>query len=105
MENIRHRAEPIQERDDASEATLVDGTFEAKVALVHFHDPCRDFAMSAASFSHPDHFQEAFNPQERQELLDEDTAAFSGVTGILIFVIGVGVALAAFSVAVIFAMS
>lgn len=61
--------------------------------------------MSAVSFPQHDHFAEAFNSQERQELLDEDSAAFSGVTGILISVITAGVLLAAFSLVVILAMS
>ena len=61
--------------------------------------------MSAASFPQPDYFQDSFNPQERQELLDEDTAAFSAVTRILIAVIAAGVLLAAFSVVLIFAVS
>ncbi len=61
--------------------------------------------MSAISFPKQDHFQEAFNAEERQQLLDEDTSAFSGVTGILMFVIAVGVALAAFSLVVIMAMN
>jgi hypothetical protein len=60
--------------------------------------------MSAVSFPNRDYVQEAFNAQERQELLDDDTAAFSSVTGILMFVIGGGVLLAAFTVAVILAM-
>jgi len=59
--------------------------------------------MSAASFPNHDYFPEPFNAQERQELLDEDTAAFRGVTGILMFVIAVGVMLAIFTVAVILA--
>ena len=59
--------------------------------------------MSAASFPQHDYFQETFNAQERQELLDEDTAAFTGVTGILMFVIAAGVMLAVFTVAVILA--
>jgi hypothetical protein len=65
----------------------------------------REFAMSATSWQQQDYFQEAFQPEERQELLNEDTAAFSGVTGILMFVIGVGVVLAAFSLLIILAMS
>jgi hypothetical protein len=65
----------------------------------------RDLAMSAASVPQHDYFQESFSSQERQELLDEDTAAFSGVTGILMFVIAAGVALAVFTVGVILATS
>lgn len=61
--------------------------------------------MSATSWQQQDYFQEAFQPEERQELLNEDTAAFSGVTVILMFVIGVGVVLAAFSLLIILAMS
>lgn len=59
--------------------------------------------MSAGNIPQHDYFQEVFNSQERQELLDEDTAAFSGVTGILMFVIATGVLLAAFTVMLIFA--
>jgi hypothetical protein len=62
-------------------------------------------AMSAISFPQHDHVQEAFNAEERQLLLDEDSAAFSGVTGILIAVIAAGVILAALSVALILAMA
>ena len=61
--------------------------------------------MSVVSFPDNDHFQESFDSRERQELLDEDTAAFSSVTGILIFVIAIGVLLAAFTVALILATS
>lgn len=57
--------------------------------------------MSVGSFSQQDHILEAFDAQERQQLLDEDSAAFSGVTGILIFMIAAGVGLAALTLGII----
>jgi hypothetical protein len=60
--------------------------------------------MASVSFQEHDLWQESFNLQERQELLDEDTAAFSGVTGILLFVVTGGLVLGVFSVLVILAL-
>ena len=54
--------------------------------------------MSTVSFPQHDLWQESFDDQERQQLVDEDTAAFSGVTGILMFVVSAGLVLGALSV-------
>jgi hypothetical protein len=54
--------------------------------------------MSSVSFPQHDLWQDSFNAQERQHLLDEDTAAFSGVTGILMLVVSAGLLLGAISV-------
>lgn len=43
-------------------------------------------------------WQERFNRNEQQELMHADTEAFSNVTGILLFVVCVGVVLATISV-------
>ena len=53
-----------------------------------------------ATLPAPEHnlWRQCFNVAERQELLDEDTAAFSRVTGILLVVVTVGVLLAMLSV-------
>jgi len=60
--------------------------------------------MSTVSFQEHDLWQESFQADERQHLLDEDTAAFSSVTGILLFVVSAGLLLGVFSVLVILAM-
>lgn len=60
--------------------------------------------MSSVSFPQRDLWQDRFNAQERQQLLDEDTSAFSGVTGILMLVVSAGLVLGALSVLVILAM-
>jgi hypothetical protein len=60
--------------------------------------------MSTVSFPQHDLWQESFDAQERQQLLDEDAAAFSGVTGILMLVVSAGLVLGALSVLAILAL-
>jgi len=45
-----------------------------------------------------------FNAAEQQRLLDEDSQAFAGVTGILMFLVSAGLVLGIVSVALIFAL-
>jgi hypothetical protein len=46
-------------------------------------------------------WQRAFDPEDRQHLLDEDSEAFRGVTGILIFLASAGLVLGIASVVAI----
>jgi hypothetical protein len=65
----------------------------------------REFAMSTASYQAPNFYQASFDNVEQQRLLDEDTSAFAGVSGILLFIVSAGLLLGVLSVLVILSIS
>jgi tetrahydromethanopterin S-methyltransferase subunit F len=60
--------------------------------------------MATAEFQSHDLWHTTFDATERQQLLAEDRSAFTGVTGILMFVVSAGVLLAVVSVLAILAL-
>ena len=48
-----------------------------------------------------DAWQQAFNREDRQQLLEEDSEAFRGVTGILMFLISAGLLLGVVSLLIV----
>lgn len=60
--------------------------------------------MAAVEYLSPDLWQDRFTPAEQQDLLAEDASAFTGVMGILMFVVSIGLLLGALSVLVILAV-
>lgn len=63
--------------------------------------------MSTVSTEAPpgtDVWLQAFNGEDRQRLLNEDSKAFRGVTGILMFLISAGLVLGTASLVIVFAL-
>jgi hypothetical protein len=59
--------------------------------------------MSTAGYQAPNFYQASFDNVEQQRLLDEDTSAFTGVSGILLLIVSAGLLLGIASVLVILA--
>jgi hypothetical protein len=51
-----------------------------------------------------DVWERSFTAEDRQHLLDEDTEAFAGVTGILMFLVSAGLVLGVLSLLIVFAL-
>jgi hypothetical protein len=60
--------------------------------------------MATVEFQSHDVWEDSFDAAEQQHLQDEDTAAFTGVSGILLFIVSGGLLLGIFSMVVILAM-
>lgn len=60
--------------------------------------------MSTTTYQAPTAYQQSFDEVERQRLLDEDTSAFAGVSGILLLIVTAGLLLGIVSVLVILAV-
>lgn len=59
--------------------------------------------MSTAGYQAPNFYQASFDNVEQQRLLDEDTSALAGVSGILLLIVSAGLLLGIASVLVILA--
>lgn len=59
--------------------------------------------MSTAGYQAPSLYEASFDNIEQQRLLDEDTSAFTGVSGILLCIVSAGLLLGIASVLVILA--
>ena len=59
--------------------------------------------MATAGYQAPRLYQATFDNAEQQRLLNEDTSAFAGVSGILLFIVTAGLLLGIVSVLMILA--
>jgi hypothetical protein len=83
--------------------SMSNGTNRA-MDLFGFYDSVRrELAMSTASYQAPNFYQASFDNVEQQRLLDEDTSAFTGVSGILLLIVSAGLLLGIASVLIILA--